>query len=60
MRKRPKLRVIDGRKGEDESRIYRLRAGRAGESAAREIEWPSAGAWRQLVHRLMRTPADTK
>ena len=55
MRKPPKLRIIQGRKGSDQSRLYRLRPD-ASETANARIEWPRAGAWRELVHRLLRNP----
>ena len=55
MRKPPKLRIIQGRKEPAQSRIYRLRQD-ASESANAGIEWPRAGAWRELVHRLLRNP----
>lgn len=56
MRKRPELRIIQGSKPRDESRLYRLPGSRAGESAVAAIEWPRAGVWRDLVHRLLRNP----
>ena len=56
MRKRPELRIIQGSKPPDDSRLYRLPGSRAGESAVAVIEWPRAGVWRDLVHRLLRNP----
>jgi hypothetical protein len=59
MRKPPELRIIQGSKRPDDSRLYRLPRGRAGESAVAAIEWPRAGAWRELIHRLLRNPIVT-
>lgn len=56
MSKRPELRIIQGSKLRDDSRLYRLPRGRGGESATAAIEWPRAGAWRELVQRLLRNP----
>ena len=56
MRKRPELRIIQGSKLPDDARLYRLPRGRDGESAVAAIEWPRAGAWRELIHRLLRNP----
>ena len=55
MSKPPKLRIIQGRKEPEQSRLYRLRQD-ASETANARIEWPRAGAWRELVHRLLRNP----
>ena len=60
MSKRPELRIIQGSKLPDESRPYRLPRGRGGESATAAIEWPRAGAWRELVQRLLRNPVVTE
>ena len=60
MRKPPELRIIQGSKRPDDSRLYRLPRGRAGESAVAAIEWPRAGAWRELIHRLLRNPIVTE
>lgn len=56
MRKPPKLRIIQGRKEPAQSRIYRLRQDASESANARIGEWPRAGAWRELVHRLLRNP----
>jgi hypothetical protein len=60
MRKRPELRIIQGSKLPDDGRLYRLPRGRGHESAAVVIEWPRAGAWRELIHRLLRNPIVTE
>lgn len=60
MSKRPELRIIQGSKLADDSRPYRLPGGRAGASATAPIEWPRAGAWRELVRRLLRNPVVTE
>ena len=49
----PVLRMILGSK-EGESALYRLRA-TSPTAAPAPAEWPQAGAWRQLVHRLQKT-----
>jgi hypothetical protein len=55
MSKRPLLYLIEGRLSRDPRGIYRLRE--AGTRAApAEALWPEAGAWRDLVHRLLGTP----
>ena len=59
MNKRPALRVIRGRKETDESRIYRLRSHGASGAPGPAAEWPHAGAWRKLVHRLLRRPTES-
>jgi hypothetical protein len=59
MSKRPELRVIRGSKETEERRRYRLRSHGASGAPGPAIEWPQAGAWRDLVHRLMRTPAES-
>jgi len=56
MSKPPQLRIIQGSKEPDQAGLYRLRHGRA-TGADAGIEWPRAGAWRALVHRLLRNPA---
>ena len=56
MSKQPKLRVILGSKEPHHSRPYRLPRGYASGSATAALEWPRAGAWRELVHRLLRNP----
>ena len=55
MSKRPLLYLVEGRLTRDERGIYRLREARA-RAAPAEALWPEAGAWRDLVHRLLRTP----
>ncbi len=60
MSKRPELRIIQGSKLQDDSRLYRLPRGRARASATAAIEWPRAGAWRELVQRLLRNPVVTE
>ena len=61
MSMRPELRIIQGSKLPDDSRLYRLPRGRARASAtAATIEWPRAGAWRELVQRLLRNPVVTE
>jgi hypothetical protein len=52
--KPPVLRMIRGSK-EGESTVYRLRAG-SPIAAPAPAEWPRAGAWRELVHRLLSRP----
>ena len=59
MSKPPELRIIQGSKRPDDSRLYRLPRGRGGQSAVAAIEWPRAGAWRELIHRLLRNPIVT-
>ena len=53
--KRPDLHVVEGRLTQDEARIYRLREARLRAAPAQEA-WPKAGAWRDLVHKLVRNP----
>lgn len=55
MSKRPDLYLVEGRLTQDEGRIYRLRETRLHQAPAQE-PWPKAGAWRDLVHRLVRNP----
>jgi hypothetical protein len=55
MSKRPELYLVEGRAAPVESRLYRLRAVNA-RSAPIEAVWPEAGAWRDLVHRLLGNP----
>ena len=56
MSQTPQLRIIQGSKEADERRLYRLRQGHETESATAVLEWPRAGAWRELVHHLLRNP----
>jgi hypothetical protein len=60
MSKRPEFRVIRGAKETEESRRYRLRSHGASGAPEAAVEWPQAGAWRELIHRLMRTPAKSE
>lgn len=55
MRKRPLLYLVEGRLTRDGRGIYRLRESRLRTTPAEEL-WPEAGAWRDLVHRLLRNP----
>jgi hypothetical protein len=55
MSKRPELRIIQGSR-DAESGIYRLRTGSVLVVPAPVLEWPRAGAWRELIHRLLRKP----
>ena len=55
MRKRALLYLVEGRLTRDERGIYRLRESRLRTAPAEEL-WPEAGAWRDLVHRLLRNP----
>ena len=55
MTKRPDLHVVEGHPAGDEDRTYRLRETSL-QSAATEKTWPQAGAWRDLVHKLLRNP----
>ena len=55
MSKRPLLYLVEGRLTRDQRGIYRLRESRA-RAAPAEALWPEAGAWRDLVHRLLRNP----
>jgi hypothetical protein len=55
MSKRPRLYVVEGRLARDAGGIYRLREART-RTAPAEALWPEAGAWRDLVHRLLGTP----
>ena len=55
MSRRPKLRIIQGSK-DAESGIYRLRTASVLVVPSPVIEWPRAGAWRELIHRLLRKP----
>ena len=55
MSKRPDLDLVEGRAAALEGGIYRLRAANA-RPAPIEAVWPEAGAWRDLVHRLMGNP----
>ena len=59
MSKRPELRIIQGSTRPDDSRLYRLPRGRAGDSAVAACEWPRAGAGRGLIPRLLRNPIVT-
>ena len=52
---KPQLRIIQGSK-EPHGRLYRLRPGHQTASATAVLEWPRAGSWRELVHRLLRNP----
>jgi len=56
MTKRPELHLVEGRLTQDESRIYRLRESHLRPAPAEET-WPNAGAWRDLVRKLVRNPA---
>lgn len=55
MSKRPDLYLVEGRAAPAESRIYRLRGANT-RSAPTEPAWPEAGAWRDLIHRLLVNP----
>jgi hypothetical protein len=55
MSRRPPLYLIVGGLTQDERRVYRLRDTRAQIVPAQE-PWPKAGAWRDLVRKLMRNP----
>jgi hypothetical protein len=55
MIKRPDLHLVEGRLTEDEGRLYRLREARLRAAPAEET-WPEAGAWRDLVRKLVRNP----
>ena len=55
MIKRPELHLVEGYLTEDEGRIYRLRETRLRAAPAEET-WPAAGAWRDLVQKLVRHP----
>ena len=55
MSKRTPLYLIVGGLTGEERRIYRLRKARAQHAPAQE-PWPKAGAWRDLVRKLMRNP----
>lgn len=55
MSKRPLLYLVEGRLTRDAGGIYRLREART-RAAPAEALWPEAGAWRDLVHRLLRNP----
>ena len=56
MTKRPDLFLVEGCTAPLEGGIYRLRAVSA-RSAPTEAAWPEAGAWRDLIHGLLRFPA---
>ena len=55
MTRRPDLYLVEGCTGPAEDGIYRLRAANA-RSAPAEAAWPEAGAFRDLIHRLLRVP----
>lgn len=55
MSKRTSLHLILGGLTGEERRIYRLREARLHHVPAQE-PWPEAGAWRDLVRKLMRNP----
>ena len=55
MSKRPLLYIVEGRPTRDTGGIYRLREARLRAAPAQQL-WPEAGAWRDLVHRLLRGP----
>jgi hypothetical protein len=56
MSKHPKLRVIQGTRETADGGIYRLRPDSVRQVQMSALEWPRAGAWRQMIHRLMRNP----
>jgi hypothetical protein len=55
MTKRPDLHVVEGHPAGDEDRTYRLRESSL-QSAPTQKTWPKAGAWRDLVQKLVRKP----
>ena len=55
MSKRPDLYLVEGCTAPLEGGIYRLRAAGA-RPAPTEAAWPEAGAFRDLVHGLLRIP----
>jgi hypothetical protein len=56
MSKHPKLRIIQGTRDTADGGIYRLRPESVRQVPASALEWPRAGAWRDMIHRLMRNP----
>lgn len=59
MSKRPDLHLVEGNPAGDEDRTYRLRETRL-QPAPTEKAWPKAGAWRELVRKLLRNPIKGK
>lgn len=59
MSKRPDLYLVEGRLTQEEGRLYRLRETRLRRAPAQE-PCPEAGAWRELVRRLLRNPVKDK
>jgi hypothetical protein len=55
MSKRPDLHLVEGDRKPQERSIYRLRE-TCLQSPPAEKAWPKAGAWRDLVHKLVRNP----